>query len=80
MAYVRAPEHVSAGSTCLRRHVYRRQEEDMDMYARVLADALKQGKRVAEAVQFYIQFGSQDIRRYAVEKGIWTSFRKPARR
>ena len=42
---------------------------DMDMYALVLADALKKGKRVADGVHLYIQFGSQDIRRYAEKKG-----------
>ncbi len=42
---------------------------DMDMYAAVLADAVKKGKRVAEGVHLYIQFGSQDIRRYAERKG-----------
>ena len=42
---------------------------DMDMYASVLADAVKKGKRVAKGVHLYIQFGSQDIRRYAEEKG-----------
>jgi 3-isopropylmalate/(R)-2-methylmalate dehydratase large subunit len=42
---------------------------DMDMYAKVLARALAENKRVAEGVQLYIQFGSQHIRRYAEEKG-----------
>jgi 3-isopropylmalate/(R)-2-methylmalate dehydratase large subunit len=42
---------------------------DMDMYASVLKRAVDQGKRVAEGVHLYIQFGSQDIRRYAEEKG-----------
>ncbi|HEY6461603.1 MAG TPA: aconitase family protein [Polyangiaceae bacterium] len=42
---------------------------DMDMYAAVLSDAVKKGKRVAAGVHFYLQFGSQDIRRYAEEKG-----------
>jgi 3-isopropylmalate/(R)-2-methylmalate dehydratase large subunit len=42
---------------------------DMDMYASVLADAVKKGKKVAEGVHLYIQFGSQDIRRYAESKG-----------
>src|ERR1700754_4342021 len=32
---------------------------DMDMYAEVLANALSSGKRVAEGVHLYIQFGSQ---------------------
>jgi 3-isopropylmalate/(R)-2-methylmalate dehydratase large subunit len=42
---------------------------DMDMYAEVLADAVKKGKKVADGVHLYIQFGSQDIRRYAEKKG-----------
>jgi 3-isopropylmalate/(R)-2-methylmalate dehydratase large subunit len=42
---------------------------DMDMYAGVLARALAKGARVAPNVHFYVQFGSQDIRRYAVAKG-----------
>ena len=42
---------------------------DMDMYAEVLQTALEQGKRVAEGVRLYIQFGSQKIKRYAREKG-----------
>jgi 3-isopropylmalate/(R)-2-methylmalate dehydratase large subunit len=42
---------------------------DMDMYASVLKRALDNGKRVADGVHLYIQFGSQDIRRYAEEQG-----------
>lgn len=42
---------------------------DMDMYASVLKAAVAKGKRVAEGVHLYIQFGSQDIRRYAEQKG-----------
>jgi 3-isopropylmalate/(R)-2-methylmalate dehydratase large subunit len=42
---------------------------DMDMYAGVLRDAVAKGRRVAPGVRLYIQFGSQDIRRYAHEKG-----------
>ncbi len=49
---------------------------DMDMYASVLSDAVKKGKRVAEGVHLYIQFGSQDIRRYAEEKGYLEVFAK----
>jgi 3-isopropylmalate/(R)-2-methylmalate dehydratase large subunit len=41
----------------------------MDMYAAVLADALKQGKRVASSVEFWIQFGSQETREYSKRKG-----------
>ncbi len=42
---------------------------DMDMYAEVLDRAVKSGKKVAQGVHLYIQFGSQDIRRYAEAKG-----------
>jgi 3-isopropylmalate/(R)-2-methylmalate dehydratase large subunit len=42
---------------------------DMDMYARVLSIALSKGARVAPGVRFYVQFGSQDIRRYAADRG-----------
>ncbi len=49
---------------------------DMDMYAQVLADAVKKGKRVADGVHLYIQFGSQDIRRYAEAKGYLEIFAK----
>ena len=42
---------------------------DMDMYASVLKGAVERGQRVAPGVHLYLQFGSQDIRRYAEEKG-----------
>jgi 3-isopropylmalate/(R)-2-methylmalate dehydratase large subunit len=42
---------------------------DMDMYAEVLKNALEQGRRVAEGVHLYIQFGSQKIKQYARSKG-----------
>jgi 3-isopropylmalate/(R)-2-methylmalate dehydratase large subunit len=42
---------------------------DMDMYAAVLGRALSNGKRVADGVKLYIQFGSQHIRRYAEARG-----------
>ncbi len=50
--------------------------EDMDMYAAVLADALKHGKRVADSVKFYIQFGSQETREYCLRKGYLEVFQK----
>lgn len=49
---------------------------DMDMYAEVLKRALEEGKRVADGVHLYIQFGSQDIRRYAEAKGYLDVFTK----
>ncbi len=42
---------------------------DMDMYAQVLGAALAKGKKVADNVALYIQFGSQDIRAYAESRG-----------
>jgi 3-isopropylmalate/(R)-2-methylmalate dehydratase large subunit len=50
--------------------------EDMDMYASVLADALKQGKRVSKNVDFWIQFGSQETREYSKRRGYIEIFEK----
>lgn len=44
-------------------------EHDLDLYARVLADALEHGLRVADGVSMYIQFGSETVREYARAKG-----------
>ncbi len=49
---------------------------DMDMYASVLKTALAHGKKVAPGVHLYIQFGSQDIRRYAEKQGYLEVFEK----
>jgi len=49
---------------------------DMDMYASVLARAVQKGKRVKDGVHLYIQFGSQDIRRYAESKGYLEVFKQ----
>ena len=49
---------------------------DMDMYAEVLQRALDQGKRVAEGVHLYIQFGSQKIKQYAKQKGYIEIFQR----
>jgi 3-isopropylmalate/(R)-2-methylmalate dehydratase large subunit len=58
------PVELAYGGTCTAG-----KNEDMDMYAAVLSDALKQGKRVADSVLFYIQFGSQETRDYCIRKG-----------
>jgi len=58
------PVEIAYGGTCTAG-----KNEDMDMYASVLADALKQGKRVASNVNFWIQFGSQETREYCKRKG-----------
>jgi 3-isopropylmalate/(R)-2-methylmalate dehydratase large subunit len=44
-------------------------KEDMDMYARVLREALDQGQRKPEHVQLYIQCGSQEVYQYCQERG-----------
>src|SRR5205823_4872252 len=65
------PVELAYGGTCTAG-----KNEDMDMYARVLADALRHGKRVASSVQFYIQFGSQETREYCIRKGYLEVFQK----
>ena len=47
---------------------------DMDLYARVLIPAVAQGKRVADGVDAYIQFGSQKIKEYARSRGYIEAF------
>ncbi|MBX3249139.1 MAG: 3-isopropylmalate dehydratase [Myxococcales bacterium] len=51
-------------------------KSDMDMYARVLRAALDRGLRVAEGVECFIQFGSQQIREYAESQGYTEVFRE----
>ena len=65
------PVEIAYGGTCTAG-----KNEDMDMYAAVLADALKHGKRVADSVKFYIQFGSQETREYCLRKGYIDIFQK----
>ena len=59
------PVEIAYGGTCTAG-----KNEDMDMYAAVL-----KGKRVADGVEFYIQFGSQDTREYCVRQGYLDIFR-----
>lgn len=65
------PVEIAYGGTCTAG-----KNEDMDMYAAVLADALKQGKRIADSVKFYIQFGSQETREYCIRRGYLEVFQK----
>ena len=65
------PVEIAYGGTCTAG-----KNEDMDMYALVLADALKHGKRVADSVKFYIQFGSQETRDYCLHRGYLDVFRE----
>ncbi len=65
------PVEIAYGGTCTAG-----KNEDMDMYATVLADALKHGKQVADSVKFYIQFGSQETREYCLRRGYLEIFQK----
>jgi len=65
------PIEIAYGGTCTAG-----KNEDMDMYAAVLADALKRGKHVSDSVKFYIQFGSQETREYCLRKGYLEIFQK----
>jgi 3-isopropylmalate/(R)-2-methylmalate dehydratase large subunit len=65
------PVEIAYGGTCTAG-----KNEDMDMYAAVLADALQHGKRVSQNVTFWIQFGSQETREYCKRKGYIEIFEK----
>jgi 3-isopropylmalate/(R)-2-methylmalate dehydratase large subunit len=67
----RVPIEIAYGGTCTAG-----KNEDMDMYAWVLADALKQGRRVSQNVEFWIQFGSQETREYSKRCGYIEIFEK----
>jgi len=51
-------------------------KEDMDMYARVLAEADAQGLRVHPDVRCYIQCGSIEVREYCRERGYLELFER----
>jgi 3-isopropylmalate/(R)-2-methylmalate dehydratase large subunit len=65
------PVEIAYGGTCTAG-----KNEDMDMYAEVLHEALGNGRRVADSCKFYIQFGSQETREYCVRKGYLEIFEK----
>ena len=60
----RVPIEIAYGGTCTAG-----KNKDMDMYASVLADALKRGRRISGNVDFWIQFGSQETREYSKSRG-----------
>ena len=49
---------------------------DMDMYAAVLGGAVSRGQKVADGVKLYVQFGSQEIRKYAEDRGYIDVFKR----
>jgi 3-isopropylmalate/(R)-2-methylmalate dehydratase large subunit len=71
----RVPIEIAYGGTCTAG-----KNEDMDMYASVLADALQQGRRVAKNVEFWIQFGSQETREYSKRRGYLDIFERAGAR
>jgi 3-isopropylmalate/(R)-2-methylmalate dehydratase large subunit len=71
----RVPIEIAYGGTCTAG-----KNEDMDMYAAVLADALQQGRRVSNNVEFWIQFGSQETREYSKRRGYIEIFEKAGAR
>ncbi len=44
-------------------------EADLDLYARVVAQAVAAGRRVAPGVRFFIQYGSRAVQDYAQRRG-----------
>jgi len=71
----RVPIEIAYGGTCTAG-----KNEDMDMYAAVLADALRQGRRVSKNVEFWIQFGSQETREYSKRRGYLEIFEEAGAR
>ncbi|MAG56770.1 MAG: aconitate hydratase [Planctomycetes bacterium] len=51
-------------------------ETDLDLYAKVMRDAVEAGRKVADHVCCYIQFGSTTVEAYAREKGYLDVFEK----
>ncbi|MGA9417274.1 MAG: aconitase family protein [Terriglobales bacterium] len=71
----RVPIEIAYGGTCTAG-----KNEDMDMYASVLDDALKQGRRISKNVEFWIQFGSQETREYSKRRGYIEIFERAGAR
>jgi 3-isopropylmalate/(R)-2-methylmalate dehydratase large subunit len=51
-------------------------ERDFDYYALVLGEALAAGRKIAEGVTMYVQYGSLAVREYARQKGYLEIFEK----
>ncbi len=71
----RVPIEIAYGGTCTAG-----KNEDMDMYAAVLADALKHGRCISKNVEFWIQFGSQETREYSKRRGYLEIFEQAGAR
>jgi 3-isopropylmalate/(R)-2-methylmalate dehydratase large subunit len=60
----RTPIEIAYGGSCTAG-----KREDMDMYAKVLKHAVEHGRHVAPGVTFWIQYGSQEVKKYCEAKG-----------
>jgi 3-isopropylmalate/(R)-2-methylmalate dehydratase large subunit len=58
------PIHIAYGGSCTAG-----KEVDLDLYARVMREAWKAGRRVNDGVSFFIQFGSASVEAYARRQG-----------
>jgi 3-isopropylmalate/(R)-2-methylmalate dehydratase large subunit len=50
--------------------------DDIDFYAQVMEEADRAGRKVADGVRFYLQFGSAEVASYAAGKGYLDLFRR----
>jgi homoaconitase/3-isopropylmalate dehydratase large subunit/3-isopropylmalate dehydratase small subunit len=67
----RVPITIAYGGSCTAG-----KRDDIDMYARVLAEAEAAGRRIADGVKFYLQFGSKEVAEYARDQGYLDLFRR----
>ena len=48
--------------------------DDLEMYAQVLKEAVEAGRKVADHVAFFIQFGSMEVKQHCEETGLSATF------
>jgi 3-isopropylmalate/(R)-2-methylmalate dehydratase large subunit len=65
------PINIAYGGSCTAG-----KEDDIEMYARVMQEAAAAGRRVADGVDFYIQFGSRAVEEFARKKGYLKVFQE----
>jgi len=54
--------------------------DDLEMYAQVLGEAVEAGRKVAEGVDFYIQFGSVEVKQHCEQAGLIDIFERAGAR
>ena len=50
--------------------------DDLEMYARVLQEAVEAGRRVAQGVAFFVQYGSKEVKEHCERKGLTKIFER----